>query len=208
VSKPAILSLEWGSAARALPGERTTGDVGTVLSFEGGVLVAVVDGLGHGAEAAHAARSAVDELAKDPADSVIGLTRRAHQALHGSRGAAMSLASIDTRRGMLTWIGVGNVQGVIAHQDSPAGRQAASALLTRGGVVGSALPQLRAEVMPFAVGDVLFFATDGVDAAFSDDLRAARKPAQQWADDMLAAHAKTTDDALVLVARAAAAEHA
>src|SRR5262249_52503643 len=83
------------------------------------------------------------------------------------RGAAMSLASIDTRRATLTWIGVGNVQGVVLHSDAPPGRPAASALLTRGGVVGSAMPQLRAEVLPFNPGDVLFFATDGVDGAFS-----------------------------------------
>ena len=44
--------LEWGVAAQALPGEAISGDRHVMQAFPSGALVAVIDGLGHGEEAA------------------------------------------------------------------------------------------------------------------------------------------------------------
>ncbi len=61
VPKPPPL-IEWGVAAQPLEGEAESGDLHVVQRFPKGVLVAAVDGLGHGPEAAAAARSAVATL--------------------------------------------------------------------------------------------------------------------------------------------------
>jgi hypothetical protein len=74
------------------------------------------------------------------------------------------------------------------------------ALILRGGVVGYELPPLRASVLPIAPGDVVIFATDGIDTYFAKDSPFGRRP-EEVANDILARHAKETDDALVLVAR-------
>src|SRR5207247_350114 len=55
VGAPAL--IEWGVASLAMPGEAESGDRHLVKSVGTGVLVAVVDGLGHGAGAASAARA-------------------------------------------------------------------------------------------------------------------------------------------------------
>jgi negative regulator of sigma-B (phosphoserine phosphatase) len=73
----------------------------------------------------------------------------------------MSLAAFDTENALLTWIGVGNVEGSILHRDPglPCDR-----LLLRNGVVGNHLPALRTEGLALRAGDILIMATDGVAA--------------------------------------------
>src|SRR6516164_9604195 len=105
--------LEWGVAQRALPGETVSGDRYVVHPVSDGVLIAVVDGLGHGAEAATAAEVATATLETYSREPVISLLERCHSALRHTRGAAISVASFSATNGSMTWVGVGNVEGVI-----------------------------------------------------------------------------------------------
>ncbi|HMJ58707.1 MAG TPA: hypothetical protein VK467_06195, partial [Gemmatimonadales bacterium] len=54
--------IHWGVATVAMQGESESGDLHMVRAVKDGVLIAVVDGLGHGEEAAAAARMAVGTL--------------------------------------------------------------------------------------------------------------------------------------------------
>lgn len=190
--------LEVGVTGRALPGEANSGDREVVRAFPGGVLIAVVDGLGHGAEAAEAARRACLTLERNPAHPVSELIQRCHAELVNTRGVAMSVASLAVRDGMLSWVGVGNVEGVLWRKDR-AGAVVRSGLVTRGGVVGAQLPPLKAAVVPVAPGDTLVFATDGIAREFSENLSLEPTP-QELANWILAQHGRPTDDALVVVA--------
>ena len=191
--------IDYGVATLTLAGEAESGDLHLVKAVGNGVLVSVVDGLGHGAEAAAAARAAVAALDRHASESPLPLLQRCHRALAGTRGVVMSVAFFDRADGAMTWIGVGNVEGALLFGDSAA-RPARASLITRGGIVGSELPALRAEVIAVAPGDTLIFATDGVRNPFTDRLSADASP-QQLADHILSRHSKGTDDALVLVAR-------
>lgn len=191
--------IEWSVRSRALKGERASGDHAVVKVFAGGALVGVIDGLGHGEEAAHAARLCVAELEAHASDSVIALVRRCHTALRGSRGVVMSLASLNAQDDTMTWLGVGNVEGVLV-RGQHAGSLLRENVLLRGGVVGHDLPPLQAFVVPIARGDCLTFATDGMRAEFITAVSAKGQPDRQ-ATDLLARFDKGTDDALVLVAR-------
>src|SRR3989442_542063 len=71
VSRSAL--IEWGVATLALPGEAQSGDGHVVKPVGTSVLVAVVDGLGHGAEAATAARAAVAALERHATESPVPL---------------------------------------------------------------------------------------------------------------------------------------
>ncbi len=190
--------LEWAVATKTLLGERESGDLSVVKSVPSGVLVAVVDGLGHGAEAAAAARAAVDAIERHGQESPLALFERCHRALHGTRGVVMSVAFFGRADRSMTWLGVGNVEGLLLPADG-AGR-ARGSLVTRGGIVGSELPRLQPHTLPVASGDLLIFATDGIRDGFADAFRVDATP-QQLADQVLARHGKGTDDALVLVAR-------
>ncbi|HVH67098.1 MAG TPA: SpoIIE family protein phosphatase [Gemmatimonadales bacterium] len=202
-SAPANVSaqLEWGVATLTLPGERESGDLHLVKAVARGVLVAVVDGLGHGSEAAAAAHAAVAALDLHAGESVLPLLERCHRALQGTRGAVMSLALFDPAGRSMTWAGVGNVEGRLLYADGP-GRvpRLRGSLVTRGGIVGSELPRVQSQTLPVGAGDTLIFATDGIKEGFADGLPADVTP-QQLADQILACCGKSTDDALVLVAR-------
>ena len=191
--------IEWAVAAAPLAGESESGDLHLVKPVGRGMLVAAVDGLGHGAEAAAAARAAVAALDRHAEEFVLPLVRRCHAALQGKRGVVLGVAYLDGVKQSMTWLSVGNVEGVLLYTDQTA-RPARDTLLTRGGIVGSELPQLRAEVVPIAAGDILIFATDGIRGGFAEGLP-ADAGAQQLADQILAHYSKGTDDALVLVAR-------
>src|SRR6266478_1807830 len=117
-SPPAM--LEWGVAKRALPGETVCGDLHLVQPFQDGVLVAAVDGLGHGEEAASAAQIAVETLRANACESVVSLLERCHEVLRATRGATVTLASFNVRDGTMTWVGVGSVEGVLLHADEHA----------------------------------------------------------------------------------------
>jgi len=191
--------LDWGVATRTMAGERECGDGHLVVGFPRGGLVAVVDGLGHGGEAAVATRAAVATLAEHPDQPVAGLLQRCHERLRGTRGAVMTLASFCRADETLTWLGVGNVEGVLLRAN-PLALPARESILLRGGVVGYEIPALRPATHPLAAGDTLVLATDGVQSGFADGLAIDLSPAE-LADHILRRHGKDTDDALVLVAR-------
>jgi phosphoserine phosphatase RsbX len=190
--------VECGVAAQALHGQDEIGDRHAIVHFDDGALVAVVDGLGHGGEAAAAARIATEVLEENAEESVITLIRLCHERLKATRGVVMSLASFRASDATVTWLGVGNVEGVLLHRD-PYGTVSQEVLPLRGGVVGDQLPPLVASIVPVSRGDTLIFVTDGVRLGFADSLRA--DSVQATADGVLAGFARGTDDALVLVAR-------
>ncbi len=191
--------VHWGVATLALAGQRESGDLHLVAPVEHGVLVAVVDGLGHGEEAAAAAKLAVQTLEQFVHEPPLSLVQRCHAALRGSRGVVMSLASFDAHRAAMTWIGIGNVEGLL-HHARWAEQSARASLVTRGGIVGLELPAVQAAVVPVEPGDTLVLATDGIRTGFADDISVGEEP-QRLADHVLSRYGKGTDDALVLVAR-------
>lgn len=191
--------IDYGVAMLPLPGESESGDRHVVKPSSNGVLVAVVDGLGHGSAAAEAARLAVATLEAHADESVISLVRRCQQELKGTRGVVMSLASFNRLDNTLTWLGVGNVGGVLLRAD-PQASPAREEVLLRAGVVGYHLPQLYATVIPIAPGDLLLFATDGIRRDFYEAVNLRDSP-QRIADHICARYSTHMDDALVLVAR-------
>jgi phosphoserine phosphatase RsbX len=192
-------AIEWGVAARALPGQSRSGDLHIVTPFRGGMLIAALDGVGHGDEAASAASIASAILAEHAKEPVITLVERCHEGLRATRGVAMSIASFDASHGLMTWLGVGNVRGILLRHDVTQ-TPSEESLLLRSGVVGVELPSLRAAILSVSVGDTMILATDGINSDFARQLVRNHLP-QKAADGILARHAKPTDDALVLVAR-------
>jgi negative regulator of sigma-B (phosphoserine phosphatase) len=196
-SERAPLGVDWGWAGEAL--EPESGDVHVVAHSSRGALVGVIDGLGHGTEAALAARTAARILESRPDEPLVTLFERCHEALHDTRGAVMSLASIDAGGARMSWIGVGNVEGYLLRADGTAGPPR-EAIMLRGGIVGYQLPSLHPSTVPLSRGDTLVFASDGIHHGFAADLDPSATP-QEIAEAVLARHASGLDDAHVLVVR-------
>lgn len=191
--------FEYGVAKFVLPGQIESGDHYLICTNQDGILVAAIDGIGHGQEAANAAKAATSILKTHIDEPIISLVERCHEELRLTRGIVLSLAFIDASRGMMTWLGIGNIQGVLMRAGARKGT-VQETLLLRGGVVGSQLPPLQATVLPVARGDTLLFVTDGVRGEFIESLSALEGP-QRAANRILERYRSGKDDALVLVAR-------
>lgn len=191
--------IEWGVKIVPIEGETESGDHYLVKSLPHGYLVAAVDGLGHGDEAATAAKRAVATVEAYGYEPVLSLLRRCDEQLRHTRGVVMTLASFNGIDNTMTWIGVGNVEGVLVRADPQAIPERENVLL-RGGVVGYQMPQLRASVLPISSGDTLIFTTDGIRDGFIEELNLGAPP-QRIADDICVRFKKENDDALALVVR-------
>ncbi len=191
--------VEYGVANFSLPGHEESGDHFLICPNRDGVLIAAMDGIGHGVEAANASKAAAAVFTAWVDEPIISLVERCHEELRSTRGVVVSLASIDSAHGMMTWLGVGNVQGALMRAGADKGTMQET-LLLRGGVVGARLPSLQAAVLPVERGDTLIFATDGVRPQCFESLSALESP-QRAADRILEHYQNWKDDALVLVVR-------
>lgn len=192
---------DWAIRTRPCEGERENGDRTIVRPREDGLLVAMVDGLGHGAEAARAADIAVDaitRLAHRPIDAILA---GCHAALFGSRGAALGLALLDRQRG-LSWLSVGNVDAahLRASEASRRGAQRPALIVPHAGIVGARLPTVRAVERSLAEGDLVVLATDGIDPALFDALDASL-PIDIAVDRLFERYARADDDASIVLLR-------
>jgi hypothetical protein len=191
--------VDWSAAILAVEGETISGDMYLIRHFPGGLLLAAVDGLGHGPEAADSAQIAISTLEKNPGQPIDLLVRACHVALKNKRGVVMSLASIRKADNTMTWFGVGNVEGRLLRPSRERG-SANDSLLLRGGIVGHKLPPLMTIEVPIATDDILIFASDGIRSDFAENLNLKANP-QQLVREILNRSAKNTDDSLVVVAR-------
>lgn len=190
--------VEWAVAVQPIDGERACGDQHLVAPFAGGVLIAVIDGAGHGPLAEEAAKRAVSALQIRPGLPVEELILLAHASLRESRGAVMSLLSVGA--GGSQWIGVGDVEGKVLR----AGGAAPEWLSVRGGIVGQNLPILHPTPIRITPDDTVILHTDGIRWGVDRQVEqtvARTLPVAALADAILAGNRRGTDDALVLVAR-------
>jgi hypothetical protein len=191
--------VDWGLAARSRPGEDTSGDVAVAVGVPNGLLLAAIDGLGHGVEAAHAARAAAGAVLEQPTDDLVRLVENCHRALRNTRGVAIALAFVSMARNTLSWLGVGNVEGRVL-SGKPLARAPKGALALGPGVLGHEFPNVRITTLEVRSGDVIVLATDGIEADFADSIDTSGS-AQAICERILAGHGKPADDALVVAVR-------
>ncbi|WP_369194194.1 SpoIIE family protein phosphatase [Streptomyces djakartensis] len=138
-------------------GAEQSGDAWAWARAGDAVTLMLADGLGHGPEAARASSAAVTALHLcahlSPADAL----RRLHDALKGTRGAAVSLARLDLGTGRLRFAGIGNVGARL--RTGGTWRH----LLARPGIVGVHRPTtLREEEADWTGDPLLVLHTDGL----------------------------------------------
>lgn len=189
------------TAAMTKEGEAVSGDCACIGHTDAGVLVGVVDGLGHGADAGAAAHRA-SVVVEDPATGlrVTDALQHCHAALRGTRGAVIALAAFPAQATDMEWLAVGNIEGVLVRGRSGPPRR--EMIVQRPGIVGHHLPALRSATLPLRPGDTLVFATDGLRREVAQAV-SRRGPGrlEGGAAGLLEEFATGTDDALLLTAR-------
>ncbi len=189
------MSIVWGVATRPKEGQSVSGDVYVLEHHDQVALAAVIDGLGGGEEAAHAATLAARVLRNSPEQPLPLLMQQAHTALHGTRGAVIGMLRLDCAASKLAFMGVGNV-GIYAAS------QLSIKPISKNGILGYRLPTLLQLEYSYNSGDTFVLYSDGISSQFlaERDLNFAGEP-QYLADTILARYGKLNDDATVLVVR-------
>lgn len=149
------LAARAGGIMSARPGEQESGDGWCAWWGAAGLTVTIVDGLGHGPEAAEARnaglRSVAGEVSSEPAALLAGMNRR----LSGGRGAVAAAGRLD--HGKLAFCGVGNIAARLGSAGRPHG------LVSSMGTLGLAQPiQPLDTMLPWGTGSAFIAHTDGI----------------------------------------------
>ena len=188
--------VEIAVAARPYPGETVSGDAWRVDWDRDTCRIAMIDGLGHGPEAAAAAAAATSTLAAHPALELVSVIQECHVALKGTRGAAVLLIRIAMVSGEVTFAGVGNVEAQIWQ----AGRT--RHLMSDRGIVGATLPRIRPVSISLEPEWLFLMYTDGIRGRFDPPtLQQSALDVNGLAHAILNDWSRSTDDATVLVAQ-------
>ncbi len=152
------LHPQWKIGAVCLPieGEHICGDAWSAEVHGEYLTLLVADGLGHGPDAAKASLAATEVLSANLGKSPAILMGCAHNALHGTRGAAVAITQINETRNEIKFAGVGNIAVSIFIN---AGRKH---LLSHNGIVGSNLRKVQEVTQAWEDEGLLIAHSDGL----------------------------------------------
>jgi anti-sigma regulatory factor (Ser/Thr protein kinase) len=152
-----------GAVNVAHPAETVCGDGWTSERIGGRLRVLVVDGVGHGSEAARAAETALGILPRTRDSSPTQTLERIHDALRPTRGAAATLIDIDPDRRVARSCGVGNVCASV---------QAAGTtrhLVAHNGTLGHGHVRIQEFQSPWPADALLVMYSDGLQSRWNLD---------------------------------------
>ena len=195
-----LIKSNWNRAncsivSRPKLGESMSGDAYYIRHLPDGFIFGIIDGLGHGPEAKHAADIAlkvIDMNCHKPLDVIIG---NCHAALEKTRGAAMSLGCLNYPSNRLFHAGIGNVETRIYN-----GNQM-DKLMIYNGTLGAALPHFSVTITPFAQGMLIIMHSDGISDKFELDALVRRKEPQEITHHIMSRFSRSHDDATVLAVK-------
>jgi anti-sigma regulatory factor (Ser/Thr protein kinase) len=148
--------LAVGALCIPIASEDECGDAWAIAELRGGVALMSVDGLGHGAEAAQAAHTALTALAARPALGPAAQIDHCHLAMRATRGAAMAVAQLDFATDELRFAGIGNIAACIIDGDSR------KQMVSHNGIVGHNMRKVQEFVHPCPPGSLVVMASDGI----------------------------------------------
>ncbi len=185
-----------GAVCVPLAGEEECGDDWVMEVMPGRLTALLVDGLGHGPEAAAAALSATSAF-RPAAEAPEIMLCSMHSALRETRGAALSVTVVDQSRRTARFCGVGNVDGRVVTADTD------RHLIPQNGIVGHTMPRVKAAEVPWPTDARLVMHSDGISSRWRADRYPgllARHPSL-LAGVLFRDFARARDDATVLVLR-------
>ena len=196
---PPTQLLQIAGMAVPFPGERFCGDAWAYHHTPERMVVLLADGLGHGLDAADAAKEATASFRKHQNLSPAEILGHLHNALKKTRGAVAAVAEIRPREGTLAYAGIGNISAVVLAEGG------SRSLVSLNGTLGMAASRIQEFRVPWTSDAVLVLHSDGLQSRW--DLAAypgliARHPAVIGAA-LLRDFRRRRDDASVLVVKAA-----
>jgi anti-sigma regulatory factor (Ser/Thr protein kinase) len=200
VAQMACTRTALGAALAPYPGEQVCGDNWSWSDAEQGRTIVLVDGSGHGIEAARAAETAVRTFKANV--SLAGckdLVEDIHRALTPTRGAAVAVARIDNAARAIRFAGLGNISASLVSDGRP------RHMVSLNGTAGHVARRIREFTYEFSGEPLVIMHSDGLtsrwDLAHYPGL--ATQHPSLIAGVLLRDHRRARDDASVVVIRGA-----
>jgi len=190
-----------GAVETAKAGEVVSGDAWALHRDASHCTLFMVDGLGHGSEAALAANEAVSQFQRSRAEMPADIVQAVHLAMRHTRGGAVAVARIDFAASTVVYAGLGNIAALLA---SPSGQL--RRMVSLNGTAGHNARKIQAFEYPCGDG-LLIMHSDGIGSSWT--LQAypgfVRLHPMLLAGLLMRDHSRGRDDATVVVARTHAA---
>lgn len=190
-------AFDCGGLSLPKEGELACGDHYSFAEFQDKITLMVVDGLGHGTEAAKAARQASETFQKNSSSSPDRVITLIHESLHNTRGAAVAVVSIDRKAKSLSFCGIGNISGVIEFAGN---RQR---LISANGTAGFSIRTPKLETAVWNAESLLVMHSDGLGSSWqlSKHRGLTRKSSLLSAALLMRDYRKDIDDCTVVVVK-------
>jgi anti-sigma regulatory factor (Ser/Thr protein kinase)/serine/threonine protein phosphatase PrpC len=181
---------------RPCRGERISGDAVVTDIRSNLMLMAIVDGLGHGVEANRAAIQFKQALLRSWDADVVASMERLHEELRNTIGAAAGVCTLDISSGEVRYAGVGNT---VFRTFGPRPTR----LHSSAGTLGAQMRSLQERRIQLTKSDVLVLYTDGISDRFelSDYPQFRYHKAEAIARTIVERFGKSHDDATCAVLR-------
>lgn len=188
--------FEFHGFSLPLRGESVSGD-GWDCKVDKNLKIVVCDGLGHGLLANEATRVAIATFDENKDLTPLEEINRLHLALRSTRGAAISVASVDEENKLLEYCGLGNIVGSIVHISG------IKRLISYNGTAGVQLRKIQSLPYPLEKNALVIFHSDGL----STHWNILEVPGLYIKHPLIIAgllyrdHSRGTDDVTVVVGR-------
>jgi anti-sigma regulatory factor (Ser/Thr protein kinase)/serine/threonine protein phosphatase PrpC len=156
------LALDVSSYSRPCRGEYVNGDLAMIERRDHLLMLAVIDGLGHGVEANAVSTRARDFLKSRWSEDVVGTMRLLHEALRGSLGAVGGIAVLNTHSGEVRFAGIGNIAYRLFGPR-------ATRLISMAGNLGHQIRSPRVQHHQLGEEDVAVMYSDGIKDRFDQE---------------------------------------
>jgi len=155
--------FQWGVTGRPAPYETVSGDSCRIAHEDGRLAISMVDGLGHGPDAAAAAAAAMSAFETEPFRDLPAIVELSHTRMRGTRGGALAVAQIDIHNSTLKYVGVGNIAGHLRSVPGEIGR----GLFTHNGTVGVQIRKIQEFSYECPAEGLLVMHSDGLQTRWS-----------------------------------------
>ncbi len=178
-------------------GETACGDNWEIQQKGNALKLCIADGLGHGENAAEAAKAALvsfkETLRSEPSQAL----RTMHSAIKKTRGAVVTIAHLDMAKNKMVYCGVGNIAGKICGVRN-------RSFLSYNGIIGHSIPNtMNDHHYDWEDNDLMVLHTDGLNSRW--DIQ--KYPSILKHDSIILAaalykdHNRGTDDVTVVIIR-------
>ena len=185
----------FGGICTPIIGEEHIGDGWSVARSGDAFAIMVADGLGHGVDAEGPSRLAVEAFLAAKSASPSRIIELAHEALRGTRGAAVAVVRVEGEE--VRFAGVGNITGSVITDATT------RHMVSHPGIVGHQMSRVQEFIYPWNDRSLLVLASDGIKTQWRLDAYpgiSRRHPtliaATIWRD-----FSRGRDDATVVVAQ-------